>query len=345
MFVDIIVVNHNSTDCTIKCLKSVYQALNGIAAKIYIVDNASRDRPERIKNIFPDVRLISNLKNVGFSKAMNHAFSISDSPYVIMLNPDTVVTDNFFKETLEFIKTNQNIGILGPKIYNDDGTIQGSARKFPNFWTSIFGRKSPLTKLFPNNPITKNEFICYSCNGENAIDSDWVSGACMVINRKAVEEVKGFDERFFLYWEDTDICRRIKEKGWKIIYYRNACVVHLVGQSSSKKPLFSTLHFHRSCFYLFKKHAKWPLILMTPLVLWGLSIRAIFVVCLHLIGFIKKYNLDNDRKYYSKKDKRWEIEKKYFTSECKKNKNINIKNCSLIVVGDDEDRKKVSAGI
>ncbi len=292
---DILIVNHNSTDCAINSIKSVYQTLNGIQANIIVVDNHSDDEPERIKNAFPNIELILNQENLGFSRAVNQSIHISHAPFVVILNPDTVILDSFFCDAIAFLKENSNVGILGPRIYDKDGTIQGSARKFPTPLTSLFGRKSPLTKIFPNNPISKKEFLCFKCNGK-PIEVDWVSGACMAVNRKAIEEVGGFDERFFLYWEDTDLCKRIKDKGWKIIYNPSSNINHYVGFSSSQKPIFSTFHFHKSCYHLFKKHAKWPNTLLTPIAFTGLTFRAIVVMCLHIKTLIENYRIYRAKK-------------------------------------------------
>jgi GT2 family glycosyltransferase len=293
-------VNHNSTDCAIKSIESVYKSLNGMMANIIVVDNNSRDDPEILKITFPQIELILNKENLGFSKAVNQAIHISHAPFVVILNPDTVIFDTFFYNTIAFLKKNFNVGILGPRIYDADGKIQGSARKFPTPLTSLFGRKSPLTKIFPNNPISKKEFLCFKSNGK-PIEVDWVSGACIIANRKAIEEVGGFDEKFFLYWEDTDLCKRIKDNGWKIVYNPTSHINHYVGYSSSQKPIFTTWHFHKSCFHLFKKHAKWPNTLLTPIAFTGLTLRAIVVMCLHIKTLFENHGINRTKKMKQKK--------------------------------------------
>ena len=279
---DIIIVNYNSTECTINAVESIYNHTSGkLIPNIFVVDNSSCDHPERIHNRFPRLHLFKNKKNVGFSKAINHALKHVKSPYVVMLNPDTIILDGFFPAILKYLEENPWVGIIGPKIYDKDGTIQGSARRFPTLLTSMFGRKSPFTKMFPKNPITAKEFVCFNCNGTDDIETDWVSGACMVIRRKAIEQISGFDERFFLFWEDTDLCRRIKESGWKVVYFPKAKIIHSVGASSSTNPIASIYHFHSSCFKLFLKHNKMPMQLLAPIVLFGLVFRCLFLICLN----------------------------------------------------------------
>jgi hypothetical protein len=276
--IDIIIVNHNSTNCTIKAIDSLKKKTNGYIPKIIVVDNASTDNPEIVSSKFSDVELLINKENLGFSKAINQALRRTTNDYAIMLNPDTVIVNGFVSEMIAYLEEYQDIGIIGPRILDSDGSIQGSARRFPTFWTSMFGRKSPLTKMFPNNPFTRKEFVCFNNNAKEVIDADWVSGACMIIRRKAFEAVGGFDERFFLYWEDTDICKRIKDAGWRIVYFSKAKVIHLIGRSSSTKPIKSIYHFHSSCFKLFQKHADGFQKALIPISFLALSVRCLFVI-------------------------------------------------------------------
>jgi glycosyltransferase involved in cell wall biosynthesis len=147
----------------------------------------------------------------------------------------------------------------------------------------MFGRKSPLTKLFPSNPITKREFFCFNGDKHKPQKVDWVSGACMVIRRDAIMQVGGFDKRFFMYWEDADLCKRFKEIGWEIVYFPETQVYHYIGKSSDTCQLQSIYHFHKSCYLYFKKHSRWPEKLITPVVLSGLGLRCLFVMGLNRI--------------------------------------------------------------
>ena len=288
LHIDIIIVNYNSTDYSIQCIGSIYSSFQNIDSNIIVVDNASKDQPARIKRAYPDVDLILNDQNIGFSKAVNIGLRCAESQWVIILNSDTIIFSGFLDYVVPFVNSNQEVAIVGPKILENDGTIQGSARRFPTVLTSLFGRKSPLTKMFPNNPVTKKEFLCFNGNGNKPIEVDWVSGACMIARTKALNDINGFDERFFMYWEDADLCSRLKNAGWKIIYYPLSKVYHHTGKSSNTVPLFSIFHFHRSCYIYFKKHAKWPLSILNPIALMGLSLRCLLVMGLY--GFQQLVN-------------------------------------------------------
>jgi GT2 family glycosyltransferase len=273
--IDYIIVNYNSTKYLLKCLESISMDDSGYTKGIIVADNCSRDNPRGTLINYPNVKLISNNNNIGFGKAINDAVRRSCAKYLVILNPDTIIEKGFLKKIIGFIEHNPGIGLLGPQILELDGKIQGSARRFPTFWTSIFGRRSPLTKLFPENSITKREFPCFD---DNVTDVDWVSGACMVTKKEVFESVGGFDERFFLYWEDADLCKKMKDAGWRIVYYPEAKVVHAVGRSSDSKPLHSIYYFHHSCYKLFLKYTQPPTSLLNPIVFLGLFLRCLFVI-------------------------------------------------------------------
>ncbi len=252
--IDVIIVNYNSTAYLVDCLKSVKHPLNGMNARIFVQDNASSDGVERIREEFPDVFLTRNRRNLGFAAAANRALAIGNNPYAVLLNPDAVVVDDFFRNSVAFMKKNPRVGILGPKVLEKDGRLQNSARSFPTVLTALFGRTSLLTRLFPENRITRKNLPSLVSDGSNPMEVDWVSGACMVVRRNAFLDVGGLDERFFLYWEDADWCRRMWKAGWKVVYFPRVCVRHFTGASSGKKIVGSAFEFHKSAYRLYEKY-------------------------------------------------------------------------------------------
>ncbi|VTR65000.1 putative Glycosyltransferase, group 1 family protein [Desulfosarcina cetonica] len=186
---------------------------------------------------------------------------------------------------------------MGPMVLNANGSVQGSARSFPTPLTSLFGRNSPITKLYPNNSITRSNILTWRSFNNQPVEVDWVSGACMVVRRAALETVGGFDERFFLYWEDTDLCRRIKNAGWKIIYFPKIKVTHFVGKSSKYAPYHSIYQFHKSCYYLWSKNTKLPLSILLPFAFLSLMIRGLIAVLYHYLNYIRFRIID--KKGYS----------------------------------------------
>ncbi len=282
--IDVIIVNYNSTDYLLGCLKSIFENSHGLALQVMVHDNASKDNVDRVNRLFPEVRLTKNEHNLGFAKAINNALEECFSPYVLILNPDTIVMEGFFEAVIDYLNANEDVGIMGPKILDSDGAVQGSARLFPNLLTALFWRKSLLTKIMPDNPITRENILTGRSDGVSPMAVDWVSGACMVVRRKAIADVGPMDAHFFMYWEDADWCRRMWGRGWRVVYFPRSSVIHYVGVSSEKNVFRSVVAFHRSIYRLFKKHAKKPHSFLTPIVYWGLVYRLVFVLTSQLSG-------------------------------------------------------------
>lgn len=280
---DIIIVNHNSTDHLIACLESLEKALGELNANIFIQDNASRDGVDRIIWKFPRVRLAENPENLGFAKAVNKALRQGKGDYAVLLNPDTLIVSSFFENALCFMRENPDVGIMGPRILDSDGRLQNSARSFPTPLTAFFGRTSLLSRIFPHNPLTRRNLLSLCSDGNTPMKADWVSGACMIVRRKALDEVGPMDERFFMYWEDADWCRRMWEHGWKVIYNPQLCLYHHAGGSSEKTRFRSALEFHKSAYLLFGKYLPPRLGFVKPLVFGGLAIRLYLVLFSHLL--------------------------------------------------------------
>ncbi len=272
--VDIIIINYNSTRHSTINIAALLKSQIRDLITIYVQDNASNDGAVDLRQSFPPIQLTLNPKNLGFGAAINQVIGQGRAPYVMLINPDACIEDGFFESVVDYMDKHRDIGILGPKVLDDDGSVQGSARAFPNPLTALFGRNSFLTRIFPNNALSRANVL--NLNGVNDLPMtvDWVSGACMVIRREALAQTGNMDERFFMYWEDADLCRRMWLKGWKVVYYPKAVVSHQVGQSSRTKPYFTIYHFHKSCFRLFEKYAKWYHIPLIPIVIVALMFRA-----------------------------------------------------------------------
>ena len=253
--IDIIIVNYNSIDYLLKCIRSIYGALDkNMVAGIYVVDNASQDDINCLSQKFPRVIFLKNKVNIGFARAVNYYLSRTGAPYVMLLNPDTLVEKRFFDSIFNFMEKNPKVGVVGPKILEGNGRVQGSARSFPTPMTALFGRNSFMSKYFPNNRMTSKNILTNRIDGEKSVEVDWVSGACMILRRSALEEVGLMDERFFLYWEDADLCRRMAEKGWRVVYCPHASIIHFAGVSSNQS-IRPVLEFHKSAYNFFCKYS------------------------------------------------------------------------------------------
>jgi GT2 family glycosyltransferase len=287
--IDIVIVNFNSTDHLLRCLASIYDSPIGISAKIFVQDNASEDGVDRVLSMFPKVLLTKNSSNMGFSRAVNKGLRQGSAPYILLLNPDSLIEGSFFEEIFHYMEEKPEVGVLGPKILNPDGSVQGSARAFPNFFTGLFGRSSLLSRWFPNNLFTRRNVLTGGeLKGISPVEVDWVSGACMVVRRKAVEAVGLMDEQFFMYWEDADWCARMRRKGWKVIYFPEPRVLHYVGASSSMRVFRSIADFHKSAYKLFYKYSEGWMRALSPLVAVALASRLILAIIMNKMGRFSK---------------------------------------------------------
>ncbi|NUM25381.1 MAG: glycosyltransferase family 2 protein [Candidatus Buchananbacteria bacterium] len=250
----IIIVSWNVKDLLKKCLQSIEKYRNKLAVEIIVVDNASKDGTvEMLKTEFPDVRLITNSNNLGFAAANNQGILRSQGDYILLLNPDTEVIKDTLNKMLNFIKIRPQIGILGCKHLNPDWTLQPSVRRFPAFW-AIFFILTKLYKIFPNIPPIYYYFA-EDFNYKISQPIDQVAGSCMMIRRQTIEEIGLLDERFFIWFEEVDLCKRSKDAGWEVWYTPDAELIHYGGQSFRQVGTWKKQKiFFQSAIYYFRKH-------------------------------------------------------------------------------------------
>ncbi len=274
----VIIVNYASWPLSLRCLRSLH-ATGYEDFEVVIVDNDRLEPPE----IPYPVRLIRNDENLGFAKACNQGIAVSEGDLVVLINPDSVVEEDFFLQVEAFFDGNPTVGAAGPRVLEPDGRLQLTARRELSMSSSLLGRTSLLTRLFPKSSLVKNQFPAVTeLTRPTAVD--WVAGACMVVRRRTLEEVRPLDERFFMYFEDADLCRRVRETGWSVYYLPQVEVVHHAGGSTDSRPR-AIWDLHKSAFLYHRKHgAHGPLNLYSLLVLLGLSWRALAKLGGSLIG-------------------------------------------------------------
>lgn len=252
-----VIVNYNAGPELRAALESIAAEMAGRPWEGVVVDNASADGSGGMAAGFaPNVRLISNARNVGFSRGVNQGIGATRAPLILIMNPDC----RLLPGALDLLRTElERFGrcaIAGPRILDPDGTVQGSARGDPDMLTGLFGRSARLRRLFPRLAIARRNVVSEDAiaNGVRSVEVDWLSGACMLARREAMLAVGGFDERYFLYWEDADLCRRLRGSGYHVRYVPGAAAVHRVGQSSRTARAASIRAFHASAYLYYATH-------------------------------------------------------------------------------------------
>lgn len=242
----IIIVNYNTKDLTANCLDSIYKTVEGISFEIYVVDNASTDgSADFIRSTYPRVTLIENTENLGFAAANNQVLKIMRGRYALLLNSDTVLTENAVYNLFSFMESNSEAAMACGQLLNSNGTKQNSISKFPGLLTLMFNMPV-LEILFPRRFPGKRH--AYS----KPIEIDSGIGACLVVRRKAWEQVGLLDERYFFFLEETDWALQMKKAGWKIFHVPSAFIYHLQGQSIGHN-FKSRILFYRSRYIYFRK--------------------------------------------------------------------------------------------
>jgi GT2 family glycosyltransferase len=248
----VVIVSFNVRSLLSKCLTTVLQS-EGISVEVSVVDNASADESAAmVASDFPSVRLIANTVNRGFGAACNQAILGAEAEYVLILNPDTVVSADAIRVLADYLDQHPVLGVVGPRIFLSDGADDVAARRsFPSPGVALF-RLTHLDKLFPRHGLARYNRTDLAPDIPQEVDCG--SGACMLFRRLALDQVGMFDEAFFMYGEDIDLCYRLSQAGWKMGYVPAASIVHYRGQSSSQSSSRMIKEFHRSMLIFFRKH-------------------------------------------------------------------------------------------
>lgn len=235
ILLSIITVTYNSKDVITECLSSLEAKLENISSEIIVIDNHSTDNTVGIiKEQFPSVHVIENIKNEGFAAACNQGIKNSSGDFLLFLNPDIIAGEKFsFPPLFQYMNEHKNTGLLGCKLINRDGTIQTSCRKFPDIITVMFKRIS-FFQIFPYAKKRVEEYIKPLSNYEEITSVDWLLGAFLFIRREIIDKIGHFDERFYIYFEDVDFCRRVHYGGYNVCYYPLMEVIHHHKRESAK---------------------------------------------------------------------------------------------------------------
>ncbi|MSQ14642.1 MAG: glycosyltransferase family 2 protein [Dehalococcoidia bacterium] len=264
--ISIIIVSYNTADILRECLTSLYRTA-GATFEVFVVDNASPDgSADIVGKEFPQVQLIRSpvnggyayannlaLKEIGIADAQTDAAGPKRSRYVLLLNPDTVLTVDALSGMVAFMDDNPDIGISGPKLLRADGSLDLACRRsFPTPKIALY-RMLGLSALFPKSPRFARYNLTY-LDPDETTEVDSVVGAFMMLRWEALGSAGLLDESFFMYGEDLDLALRIKALGWKVVYYPKVTVLHYKGESSRTHKPRAVFEFYRSMLIFYRKH-------------------------------------------------------------------------------------------
>ena len=258
--ISIIIVSYNVKYFLEQCLCSVMKGIDEWSmthtqreAEVFVVDNNSADGSiEYLANHFPSVHFIANKENAGFAKANNQALKMAKGEYILFLNPDTILPEDFLLRCIQFMEENPDVGATGVQMIDGSGKfLRESKRGFPTSWAS-FCKLFGLTSMFPKSKVFAQYYLGHIDENTNH-EVEALSGACMLVRREVIEKTGGFDERFFMYAEDIDLSYQISQLGYKNFYLANLTIIHFKGESTRKNSQYVKL-FYSAMIRFVEKH-------------------------------------------------------------------------------------------
>jgi GT2 family glycosyltransferase len=267
----VLIVGFHTYDEINRCLASIEAHEPDV--EVIVVDHDADARHGReLTAAHPRITYDPRSENRGFAAGINRAARRATQPLLLILNPDVELRGPVVGTLAACLNSHPHAAIAGGLVREADGSVQASARRFPDLTTAFAGRTSWLTRVVPGNPLTRRNLASTNVQAGCA-EVDWVTGAFMMVRRDVFEVLGGFDERFFMYWEDSDLCLRALKSGWKTMYEPRVEVIHFTGRASRHAPMRSLVAFHRSVFHHYWKHGSWFARLAAPLVAAGLLAR------------------------------------------------------------------------
>ena len=254
--VSLIIVSRNVAPYLDRCLSSAAHdpLWRRGQMEAVVVDNASSDATlAMLREKHPRANVVANRDNRGFAAACNQGIRASSGTYPIVLNPDTVVGDGTLSALVRFAADSPGAGIVGPMVVNPDGSLQPSRRRFPSYSSILFARKSPLAAMMPEHPLARR-YVMADVDGSMVQEVEALAGACLLLRREMLQGTGLFDERYFMYLEDIDLCYRAHREGWTVTYLPTARVVHYWGLSTVQEQRAMEQHHRRSMYLFFLKH-------------------------------------------------------------------------------------------
>lgn len=286
--VTIVIVNYNSKELLRPLVDSINRSSSRYSFEIIIVDNHSSDgSKELILNEIPDVIFIENSRNIGYAAAVNRGIRCGTGKYFFILNPDVQLCKGTLDKMVNYMENHNDVGALGCKIINPDGTIQLSGKTFPTIKLALY-HSFGIHHVFPRNR-TMHRYYLFEKDYNRTYEVDHLMGSALMVRKEAIDKAGLLDEKFFLYFEDVDWCWRIKQRGYKVVYFPDAIVIHEKGACTRKESFRAIKIMHSSMWYFYKKYfaSKYPWWL-NELCCFGLWARKCIYLIINCFAIKKK---------------------------------------------------------
>ncbi len=249
MDLSIVIVNWNTKDLLLGCLKSVFATVQGLAYEVIVLDNASPDgSAQAVRHAFPQVKLIESQKNLGFAGGNNYALAQASGATILLLNPDTLALEGAINTLYEVLRSYPSLGAVGAQLLNPDRSEQSSWGVFPSVWIELPVIRGRLTRQ-PPSLISDSDHLPFP-----VLNVEWAIGASLMIKRQTLEQVGNLDEAYWLYTEEADWCFRARRHGWQIGVATTAQVIHIQQAASRQRLAHSLIQFARSRVLFLRKH-------------------------------------------------------------------------------------------
>jgi N-acetylglucosaminyl-diphospho-decaprenol L-rhamnosyltransferase len=254
MKLSIVILCWNDTKVIGNCISSIFAGTRVTDFEVIVSDNGSSDgTPEFIRRNYPQVRVIENGMNLRFSQGNNVGIASATGDYVLILNPDTVIHEGSLDRWMRFADGHPEAGAFGCRVLNPDGSYQRSGRPFPTIWRSWIGALGMRGIGYISEVFTSDEYLGW--NGDTERTIDWQSGCCLLVRGALLKQIGGFDDQFQYYYEDVDLCHRVWDAGFKILFVPEVTITHLGGQSTKDRfPIAFELDKHRNRYRYFYKY-------------------------------------------------------------------------------------------
>ncbi|PIQ63701.1 MAG: glycosyl transferase family 2 [Bacteroidetes bacterium CG12_big_fil_rev_8_21_14_0_65_60_17] len=295
--VSVVIVNYNVREFLLQALRSLQHAMRGLDVETWVVDNNSiDDSVAAVREQFPDVHVIANRENAGFGRANNQAIRQAKGEFIFILNPDTIVQEDTLAHFVAFMRKHPDCGAAGCRILNPDGTFAPESRRsFPTPSTAFY-RMTGLARLFPKSPRFGRYNMTFIPETETC-EVDALSGSCMMVRRRALDHAGLFDEAFFMYGEDLDLCFRIQQAGWTIRYTPGTQIIHYKGESTKKGEVRYVKLFYGAMLLFIEKHLEQGahqrrMRLLTGLLRLGILMRATLTLCSNVVRRLRRPLVD-----------------------------------------------------